>query len=201
MVGGIVLAAVTWPASRAEACACCSDPGMRVEAVVKVTDFHRTQLRGLEFEPEAELYLTDAGEDAVKGISAVADKYALSVKMDDQRWRLTLKTEDGKSGTLTLPLPAKLGTFQVDPRDGRKSGGGGPLLYKEWRMDGVPAATGIFHKNAARFSLVLQGHGNRCDGGDDFSHWRLEVTGKNITYALFGSLIRPGDAEAESIAK
>jgi hypothetical protein len=164
---------------------------MRVETVVKVTEYHRNQWRDMEFAPEAELFMTDAGEDAVKGISTIAEKYQLTVKMDDKQWRLTFRAEDGQTGTLTLPVPTKLGTFQVDPRDGEKSNGGGPLLYKEWRWEGEPVAAGIFHKNAARYSLVFQGHGNRCDNGDDFSHWRLEVTGKNISYALLGTLVRP----------
>jgi hypothetical protein len=84
----------------------------------------------------------------------------------------------------------------VDPRDGRKSAGGGPLLYKEWRWEGVPNAEGIFLKGSQRYSLVFQGHGNRCDDASDFSHWRLEVTGKNISYVLFGAFGRE-DANEE----
>lgn len=177
---------------RAFACACCSDPGTRSDAVIKVTDFHRAQLQGLVFGQEAELFMTEAGEDGVKGISAIADSYRVTVTFDDKQWRFSFRTMDGKTGTLTLPVPAKLGSFQVDPRDGRKSGGGGPLLYKEWRWEGVPKVEGIFLKGAQRYSLVFQGHGNRCDDGTDFSHWHLEVTGKNTSYALFGDLVREG---------
>jgi hypothetical protein len=100
-----------------------------------------------------------------------------------------------------LPVPAKLGTFRVDPRDGRKSAGGGPLLYKEWRWDGVPKAEGIFLKGAQRYSLVFQGHGNRCDDYSDFSHWRLEVTGRNISYALFGAFGGPQNPKEEETAE
>jgi hypothetical protein len=187
----ILIVVVSWPVGRALACACCSDPGTREESVVKVNEFHRAQIAGLEFGQEAELFMTDAGEESIKGISAIADKYRLTVALDEKQWRLTFRTEDGKTGTLTLPIPAKLGTFQVDPRDGRKSAGGGPLLYKEWRWEGVPKSEGIFLKGAQRYSLVFQGHGNRCDDYSDFSHWRLEVTGKNISYALFGDFGGP----------
>ena len=186
----IVSVLVCISTSRVIACACCSDPGMRAEGVVKVAAYHRDQLRGMEFAPEAELFMTDAGEDDVKGISAIADTYRLTVKQDEKQWRLTFRTEDGKTGTLTLPIPAKLGTFQVDPRDNQKSAGGGPLLYKEWRWEGVPTAEGIFQKKAQRYSLVFQGRGNRCDNGYDFSHWRLEVTGKNIAYTLMGTFVQ-----------
>jgi hypothetical protein len=194
---GLAIFMAAGSANRAMACACCSDPGTRFEAVVDVSDFHRDQLRGLEFAKDAELFMTEAGEDSVKGITTIAEKYQLAVKMEEKQWRLTFQTEDGKSGTLTLPFPVKLGSFQVDPREGRKSAGGGPLLYKEWRWEGTPSTTGIFQKGATRFSLVLQGHGNRCDGGDDFSHWRLEVTGKGVSYALYGALVRPGVDEAK----
>jgi hypothetical protein len=185
---------------RALGCACCSDPGMREEAIVKVAEFHRAQIVGLEFGPEAELFMTDAGEESVKGVSAIADKYRLTVAFDEKQWRFTFRTEEGKTGVLTLPVPSKLGTFRVDPRDGRKSAGGGPLLYKEWRWEGVPKAEGIFLKGAQRYSLVFQGHGNRCDDYSDFSHWRLEVTGKNISYALFGTFGRE-DAEEEKVGE
>jgi hypothetical protein len=192
----LILTVVSWPVNRAFACACCSDHGTRVEGTDKVSEYHRNQLRGMEFTPEAELFMTDAGDDQVKGISAIAETYKLTAKLDDKHWRLTFRTEDGKTGTLTLPIPAKLGTFQVDPRDGKKSTGGGPLLYKEWRWSGVPVTDGIFKKGAQRYSLVFQGHGNRCDNGSDFSHWRLEVTGKNISYALFGAFVQE-EAEDE----
>lgn len=184
---------------RALACACCSDPGTRVESIVKVTEFYRAQITGLEFGPEAELYLTDAGEDTVKGISVVEEKYRLTVALDQKQWRFAFRTKDGKIGTLTLPVPAKVGTFAIDPRDGRKSGGGGPLLYKEWRWEGVPKVEGIFLKGAQHYSLVFQGHGNRCDDSSDFSHWRLEVTGKNVSYALFGSFGGPQTPQEEEI--
>lgn len=199
-IGVLTWAAILMMAGLANhvmACACCSDPGTRMDSVVKVSDFHRDQLRGLEFAKEAELFMTEAGEDGVKGVSAIAEKYQLAVKMEEKHWRLTFRTEDGKNGTLTLPFPTKLGVFQVDPRDGRKSAGGGPLLYKEWRWDGELTSGGIFDKNGTRCSLVFQGHGNRCDGGDDFSHWRLEVSGKNVSFALFGTLVRPGEGEAK----
>ena len=141
--------------------------------------------------------MTEAGEDSVKGVAVIAETYQLAVKQDDKQWHFTFRAVNGKTGTLTMPIPAKVGTFVVDPRDGRKSAGGGPLLYKEWRWEGEPMAGGIFDKNARRFSLVFQGHGNRCDGGDDFSHWRLEVTGKDVTFALMGTFVRPGDKSAK----
>jgi hypothetical protein len=186
-----------WPVSRALGCACCSDHGTRDESTQALDDYYRTQIRGMEFAPEAQLFLTDAGDDQVKGITAISDTYRLVATLDDKQWRLTFHTKDGKTGTLALPIPAKLGTFQVDPRDGKKSVGGGPLLYKEWRWTGVPVAGGIFQKGAQRYALVFQGHGNRCDNGSDFTHWHLEITGKNISYTLFGAF-KVDDSGAET---
>jgi hypothetical protein len=198
---GIVMVMVSWSGGRALACACCSDFGTRWEAVVKAAEFHRALIANLKFGPEAELFMTDAGEESVKGISVIADKYRLTVARDEKQWRLTFQTEDGKTGVLTLPIPSKLGTFQVDPRDGQKSAGSGPLLYKEWRWEGVPKAEGIFLKGAQRYSLVFQGHGNRCYDYSDFSHWHLEVTGKNTSYAFFGAFGGPQNPKEEKPAE
>jgi hypothetical protein len=196
LVALLFIGALAWPTARALGCACCADPGTREESTENITDYYRTQLRGMEFAPEARLFMTDAGDDQVKGVSAIADSYRLTAKQDDKRWQLTFQTENGEKGTLTLPIPAKFVIFHVDPRDGKKSGGGGPLLYKEWRWKGVPVTDGIFKKGALRYSLVLQGRGNRCDNGYDFTHWHLEVSGKNIAYTLYGAFVQE-EKEAE----
>src|SRR5687768_3347990 len=93
----VAVGLASWQANRALACACCSDPGTRIDAVVKVLDFHRTQNDGMKFGTSAELFMTDASEDGVKGISAIADNYRLTVNQDAKQWRFTFRTEDGKT--------------------------------------------------------------------------------------------------------
>ena len=68
----------------------------------------------------------------------------------------------------------------------------GPILYKEWRCAGVAKGDGIFEKGftaPARYTLIFQGRGNRCDNGEDFTHWRLEISGAKASYAFFGKLL------------
>ena len=123
-------------ADEARACACCSDPGEYGERTAKIEDRDVAELENLQFAATARLFMTDAGEDAVKGVTPVLDSYGLVVAFDKKGWRFTFRTDDGKTGTLTLPLPAKKATFAADIHDGAKSAGGGPLLYKEWRFEG-----------------------------------------------------------------
>jgi hypothetical protein len=93
---------------------------------------------------------------------------------------------------ITLRVPPKLTIFAADIHDGQTSGGGGPLLYKEWRFEGTASATGFFAKAPARYTLILQGRGNRCDGSADFTHWRLAIEGKQADFAFFGELASAG---------
>jgi hypothetical protein len=38
---------------------------------------------------------------------------------------------------------------------------------------------------------VLQGRGNSCDTAEDFTHWRLKITGNKADYAFYGELSTP----------
>jgi hypothetical protein len=194
----LALALFTFSAQDGRACACCSDDGAYSLTTDNITAYHFTQLGGMEFGPKARLFLTDAGDDQVKGISTVAEEYAATVKLDKKRWGLKFRAEDGKTGSLTLTVPTKVTDFDVDIHDGKKSTGNGPLLYKEWRMEGAVTGDGIFHKAKARYTLVFQGRGNRCDNGNDFTHWRLAVTGKNIDYSLRGELVPEKDETVDA---
>jgi hypothetical protein len=177
------------------ACACCSDEG---EYVLRVDDpiseHHLTQIQQMRFAAAARLYVTDAGEDEdAQGIASVSDRYRLSVTSEATQWRLTFRAEDGQTGTLTLRLPPTMTVFAADIHDGKKSAGKGPLLYKEWRCEGTPEGDGIFQEGltaSAHFTLVFQGRGNRCDNAEDFTHWRLSVSGDKAHYAFFGRLAK-----------
>ena len=174
------------------ACACCADPGeYRQTSSQSVDQYEETQLNGMEFADMAQLFLTDAGDEEVKGISSVSAKYALTVAADPKRWRLTLRAEAGEMGEIILTRPAKMAKFSADIHDGEANRAGGPILYKEWRFEGRPTGGGIFAPGfaaPARYLLIFQGRGNRCDNAEDFTHWRLEISGAKATYALFGKL-------------
>lgn len=172
----------------AQACACCSDPGEYHLTTNEPSEYQLGQLQGLQFAPAAHLFSTDAGEDGITGLSTLAQDYGLLAKIEPRQIRLTFRTDDGKTGELILPFPAKMTTFAADIHDEAKSAGGGPLLYKEWRLEGDAAGSGIFAEAKTHYTLVLQGRGNRCDNTEDFKNWRLELSGKKTACAFFGEL-------------
>ena len=178
-----------------QGCACCSDPGeYRLTTNHPVGEHESTQLGGMKFASAAQLYMTDAGEDAVKGLASVFQDNAVTAVVDSKQWRLTFKTEEGKTGVLTLPRPRTMTAFAADIHDGEAEEA--PRLYKEWRFEGSATGDGIFQAGfaaPARYILILQGRGNRCDNGEDFTHWRLEISGKKASYAFFGELVAEDD--------
>ena len=173
------------------ACACCAEPGDYSISVKKPEKFELDELRKIRF-ATANLFTNAAGEDNVKGISPLGKNYSLNGLFQNNAWKLNLKDDKGKVGMLVMPMPASAVAFAADIHDGKQAGGGGPLLYKEWRFKyKVQSGTGIFQKGiapATEYFLVLQGRGNACTQAGDFTHWRLEITGKKASYAFFGTL-------------
>lgn len=180
--------------SRARACACCSNEGDYYVNTGRPSEYERGIMRQLRFGPKASLYLTEADDEATaKGIAHRAESYALGGSLVGNVWRLTFR-EGGKTGTLSLPLPARMTSYAADIHDGSTSPGGGPLLYKEWRFEGRAGGTGIFGAGVSApttYLLVLQGRGNGCQDANDFTHWRLRVSGRKASYAFYGELARP----------
>jgi hypothetical protein len=180
------------------ACACCTDPG---EYTLRIDDtfgkYQVDQILAMEFAPAADLYQTDAGaEEDAKGVGSVSDSYDLSVVTEASVWRLTFRAENGKSGVLTLPFPSKMTAYAADIHDDKKSDSNGPLLYKEWRFEGKVTGDGIFTeglKSPARYTLIFQGRGNRCDNAEDFTHWRLAISGKKTHLPRIVVVSRGGD--------
>ena len=81
--------------------------------------------------------------------------------------------------------------FEVDPR-GRPDKGQGPKFYKEWKLSAPAAGSGVFQPGIAPrqiLTLILQGGGNSCTSGIDFSHWTLVVQGPKANYTMFGDLV------------
>ena len=68
------------------------------------------------------------------------------------------------------------------------------MLYKEWRFEGEVKGTGVFKAGIiarTKYVLVFQGRGNSCDEAEDFTHWRLKITGKKADYTFHGELSAP----------
>jgi hypothetical protein len=173
------------------ACACCAEAGDYSISVKKPGKFELDELRKIRF-ATANLFTNAAGEDNVKGISPLGENYSLNGLFQNNAWKLNLKDDKGKVGTLVMPMPASAVAFAADIHDGKQAGGGGPLLYKEWRFKyKVQSGTGIFQTGiapATEYFLVFQGRGNACTQTEDFTHWRLEITGRKASYAFYGEL-------------
>lgn len=186
------------------ACACCAEAGTYFIRTAKPGDYDLEVLSGIKFDDAAYLYMTEAGFDGIKGLDSIVKDYdsndwtaspeffSLTNVFAAKVWKFNFKTKTGKTGTLVLPMPLQMLEFKADIHDGKTSGGGGPLLYKEWRFKGnVQTGNGFFAAGIVKpttYFLVLQGRGNGCDNVEDFTHWRLEINGKRADYAYFGEL-------------
>jgi hypothetical protein len=73
LLGVFVLASV----QQANACACCSAQGDRMDLVSKLDSFYSDELSHLRFGNTAELFLGEADPDMVKGIATPAARYDL----------------------------------------------------------------------------------------------------------------------------
>jgi hypothetical protein len=190
MVAALVLAA------RAVACACCAERGEWHQYPARVGDAEMTELERLRPGNRAFLVVGPAGLAGVRGIEAPARVYSLAVARRGRGWALALRDARGGSGTLAFRIPPSGVSYAADLGDGRKHRAGGPLLYKEWRLDGRVFGTGVFARGSAgaRFRLVLQGRGNNCPNAADFRRWIIQVAGPRARYSLYGALLRPTPA-------
>jgi hypothetical protein len=181
--------------SRVWACACCAHPGEYQIDFVKPDAYKLSVMERMRFGTKAELWTGEADpEVAAEGLAHPADSYSLTGSLVGNVWKLTFRNGD-ESGTLDLPLPAKMLRFAADIHDGRtKAGYPEPVLYKEWRFEGEVNGTGVFKAGITartKYVLVFQGRGNSCDGAENFTHWQLKITGKKADYAFYGELGAP----------
>lgn len=176
--------------SEAFACACCVDPGFYSISTKKPENYELDELKKIQFKT-ANLYTSAAGEDNIKGINSIGESYSLNGTLQNNLWKFNFKDDKGKAGTLSLSKPISMVAFMADIHD-QKEGAGETSVYKEWRFKyRVQSGTGIFQTGfapATEYFLVLQGRGNGCTQAEDFTHWRLEITGKKASYAFFGEL-------------
>lgn len=199
----LTTALVVCASTETRACACCSDEGTySLQPNEPLSGYLLDQIKGIEFGSAARLFLVDGPdpEEQVKGLDGISETYVISAEAEAKQWRLKFRTEEGKSGELILPLPYKSAKLAVDIHNGETNAAGQPLLYKEWRLEGRATGNGMFKESfaaPARYTLIFQGRGNRCDNADDFTHWRLEIAGKKAAYVFFGELASARPAHAE----
>lgn len=178
---------------QAQACACCTNEGQRYVGVEKLDARRRDELSRLAFKSEAQLFTGEAEPADVKGIATPSSRYDVKLTQASGRLVFDFRDKEGRSGALILALPDTISIFEVDPRQGEREGGHGPVLYKEWTLNSKAAGTGIFAagiSSNARITLVLHGHGNSCTDISHFSAWTIVVSGPKAQYKLFGELGR-----------
>jgi hypothetical protein len=182
------------------ACACCAEPGTRVDYTGKTDQFIRDLIQEIKFADEADLYMTEAGFDGIKGLDPLRKEdeatfgvveYASAAIFTGKAWQVTFKTPKGASAIYSLPVPLNYAEFKVDIHD-EEERPNGPLLYKELRFKGLlTSATGFAKAGVVRntkFELVFSGRGNGCNNPEDYTHWSLGVIGPKAEYAFFGKL-------------
>lgn len=182
------------------ACACCAEPGTRIDYTAKTDSFIRDLVKEFKLSDKAELYMTEAGFDTIEGIDPIAKEdetaqgmldFASTGSFTGNTWKLTIKSPKGLAATYTISVPLKYSEFKVDIHD-QENRPNGPLLYKEIRFEGVlTSATGFAKAGAVRgtrYELVFSGRGVGCNEVEDFTNWRLDVDGPKAGYAFFGKL-------------
>jgi hypothetical protein len=179
----------------ANACACCSDPGQRVESTAKMTAYEKGEIEKMVFTKKTKLAPTPAGP---QGMPESVDPSDLTVTRVADRWTLTFKDpKTGKTGALSFNLPDTLESFFIDQYDGKPNVD--PLLYKEWRFNApLVSTTGMFASSASKpgaaaptIRVVFHGAGNSCSDVDQFSRYTIVVSGPNARFTFFGALAKP----------
>ena len=186
--------------SSALACACCAEHGTYSVFKNAIDSSHLGVIREINFDKTAQLYMTEAAFDSIRGLGSIEKEMMSGDTMGDlsivgaftrNSWNIQIKPPGGNSGTLVLPRPARMTVFKVDTHE-PEVGHGEAVLYKEFRFNGtVASGSGIFRGSIVRptaYELVFQGRGNDCDNASDFTHWHLEIKGSKASYAFFGKL-------------
>jgi hypothetical protein len=187
------------------ACACCADGDEYLIWTGKPDSTNLDILGEMKFDQDTSLIMNDPDLEDLKGLGVLkkdweserlggtAGDFDLVTTFTAKKWNFSFKTKgSGRTGVLSLPLPAQMVKFVVDIHDGRMFGAGGPALYKELRYKGtVAGGTGFFSGGIAKpttYFLVFQGRGNGCDAVSNFKYWRLEIEGPKASYKFAGIL-------------
>src|SRR3954447_20368152 len=123
--------ALAWGAGDAFACACCGEPGTWYQVQTPLGSIEHGALAHLRFMTARAI---PGPEEAIRPLPVKATRTGRT-----WRWQL------GPGTSLVFRLPASVTTLAADIHDGKRGGGGGPLLYKELRLEGSLTAAGALH--------------------------------------------------------
>ncbi len=164
------------------ACACCADKADRVSERLERSVYEDEEFALLREMGSSWVHVTACGFDCVTGLEVGRHTYDLGLTMRDGVFQL-----ENSIGVMRLPLGDGFDHFAVDadPMDDSRE----PRLYREFRFNGVMAATGMFAQaGGAKAELVLAGRGNSCWSSGDFKQWFLTVKSEKVDFRLYGEL-------------
>lgn len=194
-----IIVVISFNSSPALACACCAEPGTYTVSTGRIATYERNLLKEMKFGTSAELFLTAGSYDDMKGLKEVvkefettsASEFGLVDAFTGSTWTLQFMTGGERKGSLVLPRPTQMTSRKVHIPD-NTSTSPNVTLYKEWIFNGtVRSGTGFFRRDIVKptkYTLIFQGHGNNCDNAEDFTNWRIEITGAKADYAFFGKM-------------
>ena len=190
----LLLLAAQFPAARdVRACACCTNPGDRL-VTSKAIDANEQQIIGsLRFAETAQLSIGEADPESIKGVRVKSDRLSLRVRRTPNTWTFSFDDGAGNKGDLFFAVPKRIRLFQVDPHGlvARQSNGGGPVLYKEWKLTSPAKGNGLLQGSVGGrqgAALIFHGHGNHCPNPSDFVAWTLVLYGPKAQVTFFGML-------------
>jgi len=178
-------------AGPARSCACCADAGYRFERTGIIEPDERDMLAAIRFDSMASLASPEYDIEGlpVPSYDDSGDFYGFSLEaaFGVDRWTFNFADNGVLQGTIVFPLPRDIEQFHVDLHDGAvRTGAGGPMLYKEWRLNGPAILNG---RTATQIRLIFHGRGNTCTSEGDFSHWTLIAEGTGARFMVFGDLV------------
>ena len=194
------IAALLSAATDSFACACCVERGYYERTFTQPDQYLLGVFGEMQFD-KGELYFDISEFESIRGLSELKADYAANKAIDlnlvesfaMRTWKLNFTTGAGRTGSLVLPMPAKMLKLKVDTHDEEASEPHREVsLYKEFSFIGkVSSGSGIFRSANTRpteYTLVFHGRGNGCDSAGDFTYWRLELNGPRAEYAMFGKM-------------
>src|SRR2546430_8715983 len=111
---------------RVWACACCAYRGESRIWFEQPNAYILSLMKRMRLGTMADRFVSDAEPDEGPiGLAHPVESYSLSGSLVGNVWKLTFRNGD-ESGTLNLPLPAKMLRYAADIHDGQTIGRAGP---------------------------------------------------------------------------
>lgn len=189
-VFALALAALLASAAPALACACCPYENENSLGAQALSSTELEVLKQLRFAPTARFNTGPEDSSDYPALRFQSSVFDTTAAWTGNALRMTLRNKAG-GGAVHLTMPNHVTRLAADIHDGKKFSGGGPLLYKEWRLEGHLKHEGLFKPGKGAptgYVLVFQARGGNCDEPEQFTHWHLTLNAPDASYAFSGTL-------------